>query len=92
MNRESKHDGKADDKLGPYLGIPYICIYRRFRGASPACPSPLDREIDFDINVDSFVRGEAKLRERVRGASLTLGLPVGSCAPRRVLSLKVLEQ
>ena len=51
---------------------------------------PLDREIDFDF--DSFVRGEAKLRERVRCVSLSLGLPVGSCAPRRVASLRVLEQ
>ena len=40
---------------------------------------PLDREIDFDFYFDSFVRGEAKLRERVRGVSLSLGLPVGSC-------------
>ena len=41
----------------------YIYIYRRFGGASPACPTPRNREIDFD----SFVRaGEAKLRGCVR--------------------------
>ena len=34
------------------------------RGASPACPTPRNREIDFDF--DSFVRaGEAKLCECV---------------------------
>ena len=40
---------------------------------------PLDREIDFDFDFP-FVRGEAKLRERGRGASPWLGLSVGSCA------------
>ena len=59
-------------------------------GASPACPTPLDREIDFDF--DSFVRGEAKLRERERCVSLSLGLPVGSCAARRVAYPRVFEQ
>ena len=63
-------------------------IYRRFRGASPACPTPLDREIDLDF--DSFARCEAKLRERVRRASLSLGLSVGSCAVRWVPCLRVL--
>ena len=60
----------------------YMYMYWRFRGASPACLTPLDREIDFNFDFDSFVRGEANLRERVRRASLSLGLPVGSCAAR----------
>jgi len=62
-------------------------MYRRFRGASTACPTPVDREIDFDLgfNFDSFVRGgrgEA-VCARVRRASLTLGLILVCCpAPR----------
>jgi len=56
----------------PVRGIPpsdiyiYIYIYRRFGGASPACPTPRNREIDFDF--DSFVlrAGEAKLHGCVR--------------------------
>ena len=44
-------------------------------GASPACPTPLDREIDSDF--DLFVRGEAKLRERVSRASLSLAFRRG---------------
>ena len=48
---------------------------RRLGGASPACPTPLNREIDFDFDFDSFVRaGEAKLCVCVRHASSTLGL------------------
>ena len=43
--------------------VNYIDIYRRFGGASPACPTPRNREINFD----SFVRaGEAELRGCVR--------------------------
>ena len=76
-----------------YNSISYIhiCI-GGLGGASPACPTPLDWEIDFDFDFDSFVRGEAKLRERVRCASLSLGLLVGSCPARRVFSRRVLEQ
>ena len=42
--------------------------YRRFRGASPACPTPRNRELNFDFDFDSFGRsGEAKLCGHVRG-------------------------
>ena len=49
-------------------------VYRRFRGASPACPTPRNREIGFVSSSFSFRasracracgRGEAKLRGRV---------------------------
>ena len=60
-----------------------IYIYRRLGGASPACPTPPNREIDFDFDFDSFVRaGEAKLCGCVRRASSTLGLRVASSARR----------
>ena len=47
---------------------------------------PLKREIDFDFDFDfdssvPCVAGEAKLCVRVRRASLTLGLILGSCPP-----------
>ena len=35
---------------------------------------PVNREIDFGFDFDSFVRCDAKLCERVRSASSTLGL------------------
>ena len=35
----------------------------------------------FGFDFDSFVRGEAKLRVRVRRVSWSLGLPVASCPP-----------
>ena len=47
---------------------------------------PLEREIDFDFDFDSSVpcvAGEAKLCVRVRRASLTLGLILGSCPAAR---------
>ena len=67
-------------------GSIYIYIYIGGLGELVRFIRPQNREIDFDFDLyfDLFVRGEAKLRERVRGASLSLGLPVGSCAPRRV--------
>jgi hypothetical protein len=60
----------------------YIYIYIGGLGQLVRLVRPLDREINFDF--DSFASGEAKLRERVRGASLSLGLPVGSCPARAV--------
>ena len=53
-----------------YTGGMYIYIYLRFRGASPACPTPRNREIGFVSSSFSFRachacrasgRGEAKL-------------------------------
>ena len=68
-----------------------IYTYRRFRGASPACPTPLDREIDFDF--DSFVRGEAKLCGCVRERYvLNAGAVGGKLSRPCALSRRVLEQ
>ena len=62
---------------------------RRLGGASPACPTPATgRSASFRLRF-RFVRavraGEAKLRARVRRASLTLALGVASCARLRAV-------
>ena len=68
----------------------YVYIYiSEVKGSSYGLSYPLEREIDFDFDFDSSVpcvAGEAKLCVRVRRASLTLGLILGSCpaASRRV--------
>ena len=56
----------------------YICIYRRFRGVSPACPIPRNREIDFVSSSFSLrvVRAsEAKLHGRMQTVILIAGPP-----------------
>ena len=63
----------------------YICLSIGGLGELVRLVRPLDREIDFDFDFDfdSFVRGgrgEA-VCARVRHASLTLGLILGSCPP-----------
>ena len=63
----------------------YICIYRRFRGASTACPTPWTGKlisIWTSTSIRSCVAGEAKLCVCVcvRCASLTPGLILGSYA------------
>ena len=64
----------------------HMYIYRRLGGASPACPTHPNREIDFDFDFDSFVgAGEAKLCGRVRDASSTLGLGFSKTAGLRGL-------
>ena len=61
-------------------------VDRRLRGARTACPTPLNRKfisISTLTSIRSCVAGEAKLCARVRHASLTLGLILGSCPAAR---------
>ena len=59
-----------------------MCIYRRFRGVSPACPPPVTgRSASFRLRF-RFVRvvravpaGEAKLRGRMQTVILIAGPP-----------------
>lgn len=43
-----------------------LYIYRNLKVARPACPFPWNQDIDSDFNLDAFVRGYAKPRDRVR--------------------------
>ena len=64
-----------------------ICMHRRFRGVSPACPIPRNREIDFvssSFSLRAVRASEAKLHGRMKTVILIAG-PPGS-QDRRVVS------
>ena len=73
-----------------HLNIPLAAEYRRLGGASPACPTPRNREIGF-VSVASLFRacracGRGKaVHVCVRRASPTLGL--GSAEKSRLRAL-----